>query len=458
MIRKLKTVLVWMIVVWSSMAHAAQNGNAMAGADGSMWQASADCSLDMRDKEFVIVATKHDPFIVSTDVPEMVGPFVIEIRAKSTSSGIAQIYWTPKENKGAFGPARRVNFTIVHDAEWHDYSVRIEAPDLGRIRLDPSTAPGECRVAFIRIKDKSGAVVKEWTLGRGGPAIEFPNANGNAQIRAPYKDSEIVITTTSRLAGAIHSLTWRGQEFVDSHDHGRQLQSASNLDCGTPITGETYNPTEAGSRDDGAGPFSSSRLLAISATGPELKTTIQMAFWLKPGEKSGGNPAKNTTVLSNHPVSKRVHIGHKDMPNVIEYDTTFTLPNEHHTHAVLEALTGYMPTAFSVFQKRDSKTGEYAPITDGPGEQPCPLVFSTENGSHAMGIFAPVKQPRGPEKIGYGRFRFAPQHVVKWNCVFRLTDKTGIKPGDYAYSMFVVVGTLDDVKVSLDKLVKEFTE
>ena len=279
--------------------------------------------------------------------------------------------------------------------------------------------------------------------------------NANAQIRGPFKNSEIVITTTARLAGAIHSLTWNGKEFINSADHGRQLQSATNLDCGTPITGETYNPTEAGSRGDGAGPLSSSKLRSILALGTELKTTIQMAFWLKPGEKSGGQPAKNTTVLSDHLVTKRVHIGHKDMPNVIEYDTTFTIPKEHHTQCVIEALTGYMPPEFKKFYKRDPATGELSPVDDGPGEQPWPLVFATESGSHAMGIFAPEKQPRGPEKAGYGRFRFVNEKVVKWNCVYRIQDKAGIKPGDYAYHVFVIVGTLDDVKASMNALTKE---
>ena len=56
--------------------------------------------------------------------------------------------------------------------------------------------------------------------------------DGNSVVRAPLRDSEIVIKTTSRLAGAIDSLTWNGQEFINSFDHGRQLQSASNLDFG----------------------------------------------------------------------------------------------------------------------------------------------------------------------------------------------------------------------------------
>ena len=65
---------------------------------------------------------------------------------------------------------------------------------------------------------------------------------GDSQIRAKAGPSEIVITTTSRLAGAIHSLTWNGREFIDSADHGRQLQSASNFDVGSQFIPETLTP------------------------------------------------------------------------------------------------------------------------------------------------------------------------------------------------------------------------
>ena len=51
-----------------------------------------------------------------------------------------------------------------------------------------------------------------------------------------------------------------------------------------------------------------------------------MAFWLRPGEKSNGNPAKNTTVLSNHILRKKVTIGFEDLPNVIQHMVTFTIP------------------------------------------------------------------------------------------------------------------------------------
>lgn len=196
---------------------------------------------------------------------------------------------------------------------------------------------------------------------------------GESVISGRTEDSAITITTTTRCAGAIHSLTWRGQEFIDSADHGRQLQSASNFDAGSPIQAETYNPTEAGSARDGAENLSSSQLLSIRAAGNRLTTTSRMAFWLHPRESSGGNPAKNRTITSNHVLKKQVTIGVNGRPNLIGYDVTFTLPaDERHHQAVFESLTGYMPEVFKQFWRFDPKSRKLEPLSDGPGSRPIP--------------------------------------------------------------------------------------
>lgn len=280
---------------------------------------------------------------------------------------------------------------------------------------------------------------------------------GDATIRAQYAGSDIVITTTSRLAGAIDSLTWDGQEFINSTDHGRQLQSASNFDAGSRFAGETFNPTEAGSRFDGAGQTSTSRLLHLVANGNKLQTTNQMAFWLRPGDKSGPNPAKNKTVVSNHLLTKRVTIGYGKLRNVIQYDVTFGLPiNETHKYAQFEAVTGYMPPEFSKFLTVDPASGVTKPLSDGPGEQRLPVILSTDSGSHAMGIYVPNLGDGHQAKPGYGRWRFTAQEVVKWNCVFRIRNKAGVPAGDYSYRTFVVVGKLADVVASITLLHTEF--
>ncbi len=277
-------------------------------------------------------------------------------------------------------------------------------------------------------------------------------------IRRAAGDSEVVITTTSRLAGAIHSLTWNGQEFIDSADHGRQLQSASSFSSDGKHWAEAFNPTEAGSRDDGAGPTSTSRHLHSIATEHSLQTTTQMAFWLAPGQKSEGHPAINTTKLSNHLLTKRAQIGQPDLPHVIRYDVTFTVPiSERHTLAQFEALTGYMPEAFRSFWTFRPATGELQSIDDGPGEQRFPIVLSTESGSHAMGIYSPDQPSRGFENAGYGRWRFARERVVKWNSVFRIARAEGIEPGEFSFRNFVVVGDRETVRSSLIELHRRFS-
>ena len=292
----------------------------------------------------------------------------------------------------------------------------------------------------------------------GVSAADIPKSpSGRTVIRKVAGKSEIIITTTARLAGAIHSLTWGGKEFIDSFDHGRQLQSAANFDVGTRLIAETFNPTEAGSRRDGTGKSSSSRLLHMTATKNVLQTTTQMAFWLAPGEKSSGNPAKNKQVLSNHLLTKRVRIGYQDLPHVIQYDATFSTPiGERHNYAQFEAVTGYMPAEFSKFLRFNVNSGELESLSDGPGEQALPVVLSTESGSHAMGVFSRAQPSPGYEQAGYGRFRFAAQKVVKWNCVFRVRNTKGVEPGDYSFRAFIVVGDLATVTQSLRALHRKF--
>ncbi len=290
-----------------------------------------------------------------------------------------------------------------------------------------------------------------WLSGR--VLSDEPAPQADLVIRRAAGNSEIVITTTSRLAGAIHSLTWNGQEFIDSTDHGRQLQSASSFSSDGNHWAEAFNPTEAGSRDDGAGPNSTSRLLHSLTTADSLQTTTQMAFWLSPGQKSEDHPALNTTKLSNHLLTKRVQIGLPELPQVIRYDVTFSVPvGERHTFAQFEALTGYMPEQFRSFWTFRPETGELQPISDGPGEQAFPIVLSTENGSHAMGIYSPQQPSPGFENVGYGRWKFVRERAVKWNSVFRQHCANGIEPGEFSFRNFVVVGDRETVRTSLVEL------
>jgi len=279
--------------------------------------------------------------------------------------------------------------------------------------------------------------------GRGAP-------EGDSVVRGQAGRSEAVLTTTRRLAGAIHSFKWGGREFIDSTDHGRQLQSACSFDNTPAAQAETFNPTEAGSRRDHIGPTSTSRLLEIFAEDRRLRTRTRMAFWLAPGERSEGQLARNTTVLSDYEVAKDVRIGFGRWPQVLDYRVTFSVPGTaKHKYAQFEALTGYMPADFERFWQFDSGTRKLGPVRDGPGEIGNPVVLATADGRFAMGIFVPPEPQPGTTGPGYGRWRFKAERVVKWNCVFRVRDAHGIRTGGYSYRMLVPFGTVADVEAML---------
>jgi len=275
-------------------------------------------------------------------------------------------------------------------------------------------------------------------------------------IRSSCGSSEIVIKTKDRVAAAIDSMTWRGQEFVDSHDHGRQFQSAISFDGGRdePFWAERYNPTEAGSRADGIGDRSTSRLLEISATDHSLRTRTQMAFWLAPGEESYGRLVINEQVLSDIVLEKQVTIGDGTFDNVIDYLVIFDLPasSKKHRYVQFEALTGYMPVEFSRFETWDPQRNTAEHIDDGPGEQSKPLLFSTVDGSHAIGVMAVMPAEPDLGVPGYGRFRFQTEQVVKWNCVWRKQAPDGVEPGWYRFHIKLIIGDRQEVLTTFDEL------
>lgn len=288
-------------------------------------------------------------------------------------------------------------------------------------------------------------------------AAPEPSVSGDAELRGVIGGKPVVIRTTSRLAGAIDSLRWDGVEFIDSHDHGRQLQSALNADVDGVFHVECYNPTEAGSVVDGAGPSSTSRLEALSVRDGVLSTRTRMAYWLAPGMKSQGQSAQNTGLLSGHVLTKQVRIGRPGMDHVLDYRVTFTVPADRpHRYLQFEALTGYMPWAFSEELSFDAKSSSLMPRPRRNGENRDPVVLSTPSGSHAMGVFSPTKSPAGQPPVGYGHFQFEHDKVVKWNCVFRLRQAEPIAPGEHGFQLYVVLGTREDCRRTLAALTAEF--
>jgi hypothetical protein len=275
-----------------------------------------------------------------------------------------------------------------------------------------------------------------------------PGLAPSMTIFGQFKGRAVMVTATHRSAGAIESLQWGGIEFIDANDHGRDLQSAVSFDGLT----ECDNPTEAGASRDGPG-ASSSLLLRASASDNILRTQSQMAYWLRPGQRSPGcGKARNdlTTKLSSTRLTKSVRFL-PNYANVLEHRISFDLARPR-AQAQFEVLTAYMPAHFDTFYRFDPASGRMEPLSDGPGEQEQPVVLATSDGEDALGLFTPQAGGAGLKGPGYGRWRFVGERVTKANVVFRQENASA---GAHAFLVYSVFGSLEDVRNSLIKLYRD---
>lgn len=286
--------------------------------------------------------------------------------------------------------------------------------------------------------------------GLASPQCASQGVTGDSVIMGEYRGDLIKIKTTSRLAGAIDSLTWRRKEFINSYDHGRQLQSAVHFNG----LGACLNPTEAGSRPDGVGRRSSSQLISLAVSNNVLETVTRMAYWLAPRSPAHNCPpgakVMNRTILSDVVLRKKVTIGYGVLRNVIEHDVTYCVENNYDL-GVFESLTAYLPPEFSTFWKLDLRMGGLTRLSAGPGEQAAPVIFSTPDHAHALGVYSPGLPQAAWPNHGYGRWRYdylpgSGVATVKWNSVYRMRK---VKPSCYRFACYSIVGDLASVQKSI---------
>jgi alpha-tubulin suppressor-like RCC1 family protein len=291
--------------------------------------------------------------------------------------------------------------------------------------------------------------------------------SGDATITAPVFGLPLTVTTSSQYAGAISSLKWNGKEFVDDWDHGRQFQSNAQFFNRY----ECYNPYEAGSKIDAQFPTTSSRLLALTASGNTLESTTQMAWYVAPDEaKTGvgahcGDPNQwlpapaYTAILSDYEVHKKVTIGFAGIENVIEHWSDVYIPEQ--VKAGLIQITEVMPYEFSNVWSYDVVSKSYRNIRAPSGEDDQVKVMTNADGSYAMAFYSPeLLQPYGngtgmgyrwglvfPDSVNYPEPNYACAGV---GSVDHFDSFNG--PSWASDRAYLVIGNMDQVKQGLDKL------
>lgn len=267
------------------------------------------------------------------------------------------------------------------------------------------------------------------------------------------------VTCSARDAGAVCSLVYDGKEFVNDYDHGRQMQVAwiyNDQD-------EAYNPTEAGSGDDGTGTRSTSQLVSAQATGGTLLTVSHPAYWRHPGP---GEDRKNTTLVTRDTLTKKITLGHNGDPHVMIFDTVLAISPEL-TGPPIKSLRIEAPTLYTGFDLSghylfDLTSGELTAVLsrakhkDSMNERIYRVtrrelipILSSSDGRHAVAFYT----PQATNFWSYYTWDVPSDNprsaCMKVTTFFLHPAEAG---RSYAYRNFVIVGDLATVKASARKL------
>jgi len=245
--------------------------------------------------------------------------------------------------------------------------------------------------------------ISEWRIGYQENGMSLNRLT--TTISNVYGNSKIFVGTSKRMAGAIDSLVYDNIEFINSYDHGRELQLASVSSWSSEAG--LYNPTEAGSCQNWWTDSTSSILNGIYAAGPAMSTSVTPAFWFEPTPNvtpplsCPGIGKGSGKVAWNHTFQKSITIGQPGLPNVIKFasqiDINEKVPQDYSNPMApvvrFEVPTGYLAGEFSKKYRYNRTSGALTNITSlacHEANQACtsddPLIFTNALESHALAV------------------------------------------------------------------------
>jgi hypothetical protein len=264
----------------------------------------------------------------------------------------------------------------------------------------------------------------------GPPPPPPPPAAPQWSLSGTFNGKTVVVGANARFGAAIYTIKVNGQEFLDSTDHGRELQSAWQYNN----TGETQNPTEAGSLADGAGPYSTSRILFASVSGNTLTTRTQPAYWY---------PFSGQTVSPDF-LDKTVTLGFNGRNNILVHNYGLYVGNPYNGFIATEGLTAYTPTAFTRMFAVDR-------ATNAPTEIAPPYVWTQSTTHYGIAATADLSKaialvhqnpPIGKHPQFWYWYGKAGNLWPKLDAAYWQEDNPS---GWYRWRVFTVFGTMQEV-------------
>jgi len=333
-------------------------------------------------------------------------------------------------------------------------------------------------------EDRKRAEIKDdFVLPSSLKAVSPPKTT---TLESTFNGKKIVVQAHARLAGGIWSFAVGGKPYVpELYGNGGSLQYAcfanvDNPDGKTKAHSESYNPTQGGNSRDKNGATTSRWFdLSVDPRAMMAYSKTQMAFYTRHDDphknaRDGGTvPVFNTRAVSDFVLEQFLHLGYRDMPNVLlaryVLNVPETLTDHKHatevTHLIAEMPTGYMHADFSRHLRWNlsTKTFETLPGDTGDNVDSRPELggaVATPDGKHCMGVWCVKSLPR---RVNVPRFSVSgagdgpnPMYqsirLNKWALTTSLGGHRRHFHGPITTEVLLVVGSLAEVTETFKKL------
>jgi hypothetical protein len=190
------------------------------------WKAVHECHLGIRKGNLVVRTTGGDPYLIASDVPGVRGTLTLEWRQRTKTRGSAEVFWG--DARGGFAAERSMQVGYTPGEKWQELKAMLPVEGtLTELRLDPCQQQSELEITWLRLKDASGKLVREWKfngLKDAEPAGVLPPAEQWA-----YLDNgklRIGVKVSSGAAIGWLSLSKSTRNLLNHWDHGRLVQQS----------------------------------------------------------------------------------------------------------------------------------------------------------------------------------------------------------------------------------------
>jgi hypothetical protein len=284
-----------------------------------------------------------------------------------------------------------------------------------------------------------------YALNEKFPLWSYPRYNNRAAVLLGASANGVTAEINKVAGGAVWSWTWKGRQFINTHDYGREMQMS--------LFYKRHNPTQAGDGFYGdLADMHGSPLVSSSAAAGVIKTASHPLEW---NPRWFGAARDQLAIYTDVLFGTKIDLGFK--PGVAAFTTSYTLPNTLPSDTTQgEIPTAYLLAAFDSYYTVDAKTKSTTQVYPAscsssgnvgwvPPSGYGGVIIATKSGGDALGVYSKMDTIGGPT-----------DYFTLWNFIacnqtskFSAVHTNGWPAGTASYTTYILTGRLATVESNM---------